>query len=457
MKKEKNYRRFKLEDRLRISVSGIRGKVPEALNVEVASEFASAFSSYLEKGKMALSRDGRESSRMLAMAAASSVMASGLDCVDYGRIPTPFLQFHLRRIRFSGGISVSAGHNPSPWNAILLLNREGYYLEASEGPEVFNVYESGSFQKAPWSKLGKIKEQAFPFDQYLEALSQIVNLKEIKKAGFKLTADPCNGAVSPFLKPYSEFFGLNTVSINDEIDKPFFHSPEPSPENSTQAEAVVKATDSDIGFLLNSDGSRISFVSEKGIGLSEEITLPLCLLSLKDRIKTAVSTVATSSLIDWVGKTAHIQIIKTKIGQSSVSHTIRAEGAEAGGEGSGSFFFLPFSPGYDSLLALTLVLDLMAREGRSLSEIVSPFPELVRKKIKIQVSPEKIYRVMDMLEEKYSGERPDVTDGLRIDRKKAWFIIRPSSTEFILRIMIEGQDSKSVTSIEEEIKERIET
>ena len=446
-----------MEDRLRISVSGIRGKVPEALNVEIASEFASAFSSYLEKGSIALSRDGRESSRMLAMSAASSVMASGLDCVDYGRISTPFLQFHLRRTRFSGGISVSAGHNPSPWNAILLLNREGHYLEASEGPEVFNVYEAGSFQKAPWNKLGTFQESSFPFDQYLEALSQTVNLKEIKKAGFTCTADPCNGAVSPFLKPYSEFFGLNMISINDEIDKPFSHSPEPSAENSSQAEAVVKAMDSDIGFLANSDGSRLSFVSEKGVGLSEEMTLPLCLLSLKDRIKTAVSTVATSSLIDWVGDTSDIRIIKTKVGQSAVSHTIRAEGAEAGGEGSGSFLFLPFSPGYDSLLALTLVLDLMAKESKSLSEITAPFPELVRKKIKIQVSPEKIYRVMDMLEEKYSGESPDVTDGIRINRKKAWFIIRPSSTEFILRIMIEGHDSESVTDIEEEIKERIET
>ncbi len=431
--------------------------VPEALNVEIASKFASAFSSYLEKGSMALSRDGRESSRMLAMSAVSSVIASGLDCVDYGRIPTPFLQFYLRRNHFSGGISVSAGHNPTPWNAILLLNQEGYYLEASEGPEVFNVYEAETFQKAPWNKLGKIKESAFPFDQYLETLSQIINLKEIKKAGFTCTADPCNGAVSPFLKPYSEFFGLNMIPINDEIDKPFFHSPEPSAANSSQAEAVVKATGSDIGFLVNSDGSRLSFVSEKGVGLSEEMTLPLCLLSLKNRIKKAVSTVATSSLMDWVGNTFDIQIIKTKVGQSSVSHTMRAEGAEAGGEGSGSFLFLPFSPGYDSLLALTLVLDLMARERKSLSEIISPFPELIRKKIKIQVSPEKIYRVMDMLEEKYSGENPDVTDGIRIDRKKAWFIIRPSSTEFILRIMIEGRDTESVTSVEEEIRERIET
>jgi phosphomannomutase len=446
-----------LKNRLRISVSGIRGKVPEALNVEIASKFASAFSSYLEKGRMAVCRDCRKSSQMLAMASISSIMASGMDCIDYGRLPTPFLQFLLKEKNFAGGISVSAGHNPSPWNAILLLNKEGLYLESSEGPEVFNIYEAGSFKKSSWNKLGKMKESLFPFDLYLEALSKIIDLREIRKAGFKITADPCNGAVSPYLKSYSDFFELKIISINDETNKSFSHSPEPSIENSSQAEAVVKATNSDLGFLLNSDGSRISLVSNKGIGLSEEMTFPLCLISLKKNVKVAVSTVATSSFIDWVGNESNIKIIKTKVGQSSVTHTMLAEGAELGGEGSGSCTFFPFSPGYDSLLALTLILDLMARERKSLSEIISPFPDLIQRKIKIQVSPVKIYRVMDQLEEKYAKERPDYTDGIRVNRKKSWFIIRPSLTEFILRIMIEGRDLKSIDSIEEEIKERIES
>jgi len=445
-----------LVDRLRISVSGIRGKVPEALNVEIASKFASAFSSYLEKGTLVLCRDCRRSSRMLALSSLSSISASGMDCLDFGRLPTPFLQFFLNKNSYSGGLSVSAGHNPSPWNAILLLDREGLYLDASEGPEVFNIYESGSFKKAPWNKLGKIKEKVFPFPLYLEALSKMVLSKEIRKAGFKITADSCNGAVSPFLKPYSQFFGLKMISLNDEIDKPFSHSPEPSAENSSQAEAVVKATQSDLGFLLNSDGSRISLVSDKGIGLSEEMTLPLCLLSLKEKIKKVVSTVASSSLVDWAGKEAELKVIRTKVGQSSVTHTMLAEGAQAGGEGSGSFAFIPFSPGYDSLMVLTLILDLMARQGKKLSEIVSPFPSLIRKKIKIRVSPVEIYRVMDRLEEQYSKENPDYTDGIRVNRKKAWFIIRPSLTEFILRIMIEGENPETVSSLEEEIRERIE-
>ena len=445
-----------MEDRLRISVSGIRGKVPQALNVEIASKFASSYSSYLESGTIVLCRDCRESSHMLSLCSVSSISASGMDCIDFGRLPTPFLQFFLSKNNYSGGLTVSAGHNPSPWNALLLLDRDGHYLDASEGPEVFNIYESGSFQKASWDTLGKINEKPFPFHLYLEALSKIVHHKEIKKAGFKITADPCNGAVSPFLKSYSHFFGLKMILINDEIDKPFSHSPEPSIENSSQAEAVVKATDSDLGFLLNSDGSRISLISEKGKALSEEMTLPLCLLSLKEKIKKVVSTVASSSLIDWAANEADLEVIRTKVGQSSVTHTILAERAKAGGEGSGSLAFLPFSPGYDSLLALTLILDLMAKEGKKLSEIISPFPLFVRKKIKINVSPVKIYGIMDRLEEQYSKENPDYTDGIKVNRKNAWFIIRPSLTEFILRIMVEGKDTKTISSIEEEIQGRIE-
>jgi len=140
-----------MTDRLRITVSGIRGQVPESLDVDVASRFASAFASYLEEGRVAICRDYRFSSEMLSLAAASAVLAAGLDCINFGQIPVSFLQFHLARNGCSGGLAVSAGHNPLPWNALVLLGESGYYLEATEGPEVFNIYEAGNFQKAGWA------------------------------------------------------------------------------------------------------------------------------------------------------------------------------------------------------------------------------------------------------------------------------------------------------------------
>jgi phosphomannomutase len=129
--------------------------------------------------------------------------------------------------------------------------------------------------------------------------------------------------------------------------------------------------------------------------------------------------------------------------------------AEIGGEGSGGLCFLSFSLGYDSLLALTMILDLMSREEKSFSALTTPFPERFMKKIKIEVPPERTYRVMDRLEEIYARENPDYTDGVRVERNETWFNIRPSSTEFVLRITIEGEKAEDIESIEDEIRDRM--
>jgi phosphomannomutase len=444
-----------MKDRLRINVSGIRGEVPGALNVEVVSKFSSAFASTLEKGQIAICRDSRQTSHMLEMAVLSSVIAAGLDCVDFGLVPTPFLQFLMGKEKYSGGIAITGGHNPISWNAVILLDSEGDYLDISEGSEVFNIYEAAGFTKASWKKLGQIQTKSFPVDRYLAELSKIVDANRIRKMQLKVVADPCNGVSSFYLKDFSDFFNLDFIPINDHPEKPFPHPPEPSIENASQAEAVVESTGADIGFLLNSDGSRISFVSEKGTALSEEMTFPLSLLSLSGRINQAITTTVTTSWADWAAQYTGVVLSRTKVGQSSVVHVMESIGAEVGGEGSGSLCLLNFSLGYDSLLTLALILDFMAREEKSLSELTAFFPERHMKKIRIDVPPEATYRAMDRLEEIYSRENPDCTDGIRVERKGVWFNIRPSMTEFVLRITIEGERPEDVESIEDELKDRI--
>ena len=392
---------------------------------------------------------------MLEMAVRSSVIVGGLDCADFGLLPTPFLQFLMGKEAYSGGIAITGGHNPVSWNAVILLDSEGDYLDISEGSEVFNTFEAGDFKKASWKELGHIQTITFPMDFYLEELSRFVDTDRIREMRFKVVADPCNGASSSFLKDFGDFFNLDLIAINDNPEKPFPHPPEPSIENASQVEAVVESTSADIGFLLNSDGSRISFVNEKGEAFSEEMTFPLALLSLQSRIDKAVTTTVTTSWADWAAHAIGIPIMRTKVGQSSVVHVMESDGAGLGGEGSGSLCFLSFSLGYDSLLTLALILDFMAREEKSLSALTALFPERHMKKIKIEVPPERTYGVMDRLEEVYSRENPDYTDGVRVERKGVWFNIRPSSTEFVLRITIEGEKQKDVESIEDELRDRM--
>ena len=444
-----------MKDRVRINVSGIRGQVPGALNVGLVSKFSSAFASTLEKGQVAVCRDSRHTSHMLSMAVLSSVIASGLDCVDFGLLPSPFLQFLMGKEKYSGGISITGGHNPDSWNAVILLDTEGDYLDISEGSEVFNIYEAGDFTKASWKELGRIQTMAFPMVRYFEDLSRFVDADRLRKRGFKIVADPCNGALSPFLKDFGDFFGLDLIPINDNPEKPFPHPPEPSIEHASQVEAVIGSTDADLGFLLNSDGSRISFVSEKGLALSEEMTLPLALLSLEGRIDQAITTTVTTSWADWAAQNIGISLSRTKVGQSSVVHVMESVNAGIGGEGSGSVCLLDFSLGYDSMMTLALMLDYLAREGQSLSALEAFFPERHMRKIKVEVPPERTYRVMDRLEETYSRENPDYTDGIRVERKGVWFNIRPSATEFVLRITIEGEKQEAVELVEDELRERM--
>ncbi len=450
------YKKIEMKDRLRISVSGIRGEVPGALNVEVVSKFSSAFTSTLEKGQIALCRDSRKTSPMLALAVLSSVISGGLDCADFGLLPTPFLQFLMGKETYSGGIAITGGHNPVSWNAVLLLDTEGDYLDISEGSEVFNTYEAGDFTKASWNEMGRTRMMIFPMDLYLEELSRLVDADRIRDRRFKVVADPCNGASSPFMKSFADYFNLDLIPINDNPTKPFPHPPEPSVENASQVEAVVESTGADLGFLLNSDGSRLSFVSDKGMALSEEMTFPLSLLSLKGRISQAITTTVTTSWADWAAQVAGIDLSRTRVGQSSVVHVMESVGAGMGGEGSGSVCLLDFSLGYDSLMTLTLILDSLARERKSLSDLISLFPERRMLKIKVDVPPERTYRVMDRLEEIYSKENPDCTDGIRVERKGVWFNIRPSSTEFVLRITIEGEKQEAVELVEDELRARMQ-
>jgi phosphoglucosamine mutase len=442
-------------DRVRITVSGIRGQVPDALNADTVSEFASAFATFLEKGTIAFCRDSRSSSPMLSMAAFSAVIAAGLCGEDFGCLPTPFLQFHMKQESFRGGIVLTGGHNPEPWNAVLLLSEEGNYLEMTEGMEVFNIHEASIFQKAPWNKLGTVKRTHFPFDQYCRRLAEVARIEAIRDRRFKIVADPCGGAVAPYLKDYAEFLNLDLTVINDRIDQPFPHPPEPNQANASQAEAVVRAVGADLGFQTNSDGSRLSLVDEKGKGMSAEMTFPLCLLSGQRHIKKAVTTLSTSSLSGWAAKQSGISLIQTKVGQSAVIATMGGEGAQAGGEGSGSFSLADFSLGYDALLSLALILEKLAVDEQSLSAAVSNFPHFFRRKINREVPAEKLYRMMDMLEENYRKENPDFTDGIRVDRKDVWFHIRPSMTEFTLRIIIEGTSRVEVSRIEDELNERM--
>ncbi len=442
---------------IRISSSGIRGKVPEGLNINIASDFASAFSTYSGEGKrVGVSIDGRNSGFLLSDAILSSLSATGSDAYFYKILPTPILQFLIREGSLDAGISITGGHNPSEWNALLLLDENGFYLTSIESNEVFNIYHSKEFSKKSWDKIGKIKYIDAKLDDYFKKLSLLVDVEAIRKRKFKLVFDLSNGAVAKVIERISKFLNIESIFLNNETLGRFAHPPEPNPENSSQVSSILKNFSFEGGFVFNSDGSRISFVDEKGNALSEEYTLPFVAKAFLSKKKSIIiTTVSTSMMIDEIAKEYNVSVLREKVGQSSVTHTMEAMNSFIGGEGSGSVCISEFSNGYDSILSFIFVLEYMALNDKSISKIKEELPEYFMIKYKVPVTPGKMYGIIHRLKEKFKGDEIDLKDGIFIKRKNSWFNIRVSTTEFILRIIVEAEDENRVYKLKDEIDEKL--
>ena len=137
-----------------VSVSGIRGIVGQGLTCASAMAFASALGTYLQGGRVVLSRDSRPSGRMLRHAVLAGLIEAGCEVVDLGIAPTPTVGLAVSRLEAAGGLQISASHNPAEWNGLKMFGSDGAVLSASRGLEVKKIYEAGTFRRVPWHQLG---------------------------------------------------------------------------------------------------------------------------------------------------------------------------------------------------------------------------------------------------------------------------------------------------------------
>jgi phosphomannomutase len=216
----------------------------------------------------------------------------------------------------------------------------------------------------------------------------------------------------------------------------------------SQLSAFVRSLDVDLAAAVNVDGDRVAFVTEKGIPLSEEVTLPLVARNrLARRPRPVVTNLSTSRMIDVVAGELGQIVLRTAVGESHVIDRGFDEGATIVGEGSGGVAALPVTSTFDGLLALGLVLETMALKGKTLTELASDLPHFNMRKGAVRCLPVQAYRALDALRHSYSGFTADLTDGLRIDWDDAWLHIRASSTEPVLRIIAEAEGEESAASI----------
>ena len=249
-------------------------------------------------------------------------------------------------------------------------------------------------------------------------------------------------------------FRSNVLAINDEVERPFPHDPEPNPDNMSQLRAMVKASGADIGFAQDADGSRLGVVTEKWDALSEEYTLCLIAEMLLQSGDTLVTNSCTTRAVEDIAARRGARTIRTKVGEPHIVETMLFHDAALGGEGSGGIVLPRMHHVFDSTAAIAYILDYLARTDRPISALAGSIPRYYMVKERVPCPPERAPAVMARLREMVD-ERPDLgnvdfTDGIRLERGRSWVHLRPSMTEPVLRIIAESETAGEARSLVDE-------
>ena len=442
-------------DSLRLASSGIRGFVGTSLTPKAVIDFANAFGTYLDGGRVLIARDTRYSSPTIHAAVLSSLLSVGCEVLDFGICPTPVVQYSVRPYEAAGALSISGGHNGMGWNAITLIDNQGAVLEPISGECVLDIFHAGDFRRCDWNNIGKVSTVDNFFDPYLDSLEQHVDAEAIRKAEFTVLIDPLGGAGCSYIEPFAQRFGLKLIPVNAKPSGYLAREAEPRPRSALQMADIIGHLKGSVGFLHSSDLGRTSLVTETGEPASEEYTFAIIanhLLTRKPGV--LVTNPCTTRTIDDIASRCEASVIKVNLGQPNVVSALIDEQGVIGGEGSGSVAVPTFSRAYDGFLVMAFILEAMAQTGEPLSSLLDALPRYhIVKKNKVCGS-RRAYHELEQLKEGFSEEKDvkiSLTDGIRVDWQNSWIHARPSSTQQAMRIISEAVTKEEAIARSEQV------
>jgi phosphomannomutase len=445
---------LKISD-LKISISGIRGIVGESLTPQLIIKFSEAFSTYIGGGKIAVGSDTRPSAEMVKNAVFAGLLSCGATPLDLGILPIPSLQIYTKAKNLDGAISITASHNPVEWNALKLIRRGGHYLYPYEAEELLDVYYQGRFQRVERPEM--IEMEPEPFSIHEKKIGVLVDTNLIKGKKIRVVVDPCGGAASPYVQSFLEALGAEVVCVNCALSGEFPRNPEPIPANLQVLCKAVKEHKADVGFAQDADADRLAAVDENGVPVGEEYTLALALdyYLQKKGISPVVVNLSTSKVIDDIARKAGVDLFRSRVGEINVARMMEEKGAKIGGEGNGGIMIADVHTCRDSFAGMAYLLEYLAWSGEKLSELRKKLPDYYMIKHKVGASFREARVILNRIRQKFKEGQVQTLDGLRVDYPDFWLHVRPSNTEPVVRIQVEGSSEQSAKKVFEQIMEEI--
>ena len=435
------------------SISGIRGTIGgsagEGLNPLDIVKFTSAYATLIRKtctvksNKIVVGRDARLSGEMVKNVVVGTLMGMGWDVVDIDLASTPTTELAVTMEGASGGIILTASHNPKQWNALKLLNEKGEFLNKEEGNEVLRIAEAEAFEYAEVDKLGTYRKDLTYNQKHIDSVLalDLVDVEAIRKADFHL----------PQL---FEALGVKHVEkLYCEPTGNFQHNPEPLEKNLGDIMNLMKAGKNDVAFVVDPDVDRLAIICEDGRMYGEEYTLvSVADYILKHTPGSTVSNLSSTRALRDVTRKYGQEYFASAVGEVNVTTKMKEVGAVIGGEGNGGVIYPASHYGRDALVGIALFLSHLAHEGKKVSELRATYPAYFMAKNRVDLTPDTdVDAILAKVKEIYKNEEINDIDGVKIDFPEKWVHLRKSNTEPIIRVYSEAHTQEEAEEIGQQI------
>jgi phosphomannomutase/phosphoglucomutase len=428
--------------------NGIRGIFSEDFTLEFVHDMTLAIGTYFKKGPILIGFDGRESSPVVCKVVTSALNSIGIDCNVAGIVPTPCLEFAVKTLGYSGGLMITASHNPPQYNGIKPAAMDGVEISREDELIIEDIYVQKNWLRNP-EKFGVVGIEKRAIETYLKGIATHIDSKLIESKSFKVVLDLGNGAQAVSAPNLCKILNCETFLVNEKIDGTFpGRGSEPTPQNLSELSKSVIENNADFGIAFDGDGDRSIFCDDNGdILTGDKSALVLVQHLLKKNPGSLVVTcLNSSSNIEILADKSNSKVIRTKVGSVEVSRKMVPIDALIGYEENGGFMYGKHNQVRDGCMTLALMLDLLASSEKSLSAEIASLPPSFTTKDKVSCSPEKISKLVSSLKEEFPNS--DISDGIKITiDSKNWVMIRPSGTEPIARIYIEAESQEKLDSL----------
>lgn len=450
------------------SISGIRGtiggKSGDSLSPLDTVKFTTAFVSFLKersgkkKLKIVVGRDARLSGEMVNSLVCGTLQSMGADVYDLGLSTTPTVEMAVMGYEANGGIILTASHNPKQWNALKLLNERGEFLSAADGEKLLLMANDENVSYVDIDDIGEYNKCASYIDEHIDAVLSLdlVDVEAIRKAGFRVAVDAVNSTGGVAIPKLLKALGVETIyELNCEPTGHFAHNPEPIPENLVDISELVKARGADLGIVVDPDVDRLALVCQDGMMFGEEYTLVAVADYVLSCLKggNTVSNLSSSRALKDITLKYGSVYTPAAVGEVNVVEMMKKMNCVIGGEGNGGVIYPELHYGRDALVGVALFLTLLAKSGKTVSELRAGYPKYVISKNRIDLEAgTDVDMILKKIADKFKEFPQNDIDGIRIDyNEKEWVHLRKSNTEPIIRIYAESETKEMADVVAQRI------